>query len=558
MLLPLVGDGKAVYFLLHPTDQREDMRRLLDAQFITVHSDKSPGTVPLVLHHAQNGDADAGRPFRRQRRVRMAQAAVDQQQVGQGRKLPVLRVGEPPLQHLLHGGIVIRSGQCFDGELAVVPLQGLSVHKDHHGGYHIVAAQIGDIVALHPVGDGGQLRQCLKVGQRSGHPLRFRGDALHLFPGVLRGHLHQLGSLAPLRSLDGHLVARLPGQQCGEGIAAVKKTGQQDLPGQHGLIQIVLAQHGGKHLRRRLLGGGGKDLGLAAQQVAVFNVQHCRAASHGAGIYAPYIGVGAHAGNDLLLLAQHLQRLHPVPQGGGFFKFQRFRRRFHLLPQSRRHLPQLTVQQLHRLRHALAVLRAVRPIRTAKAVAFADVIVQTGPLLANVPGELPVAGGQLQRGAQRLQGGSGLVPAAERAEVAGAVLLGFVHQREPGIGRLVVQPHEGIALVVLQKNIVPGLMPFDQGVFQDQRLKFRADHDGVEVIHLRDHHPGLLVVPAAGLEVLADAVFQLLGLAYIDDQPGLVHHDIHAGGQGQTVRLLQQFLFCHGHCPPFRVFPSIP
>ena len=287
-------------------------------------------------------------------------------------------------------------------------------------------------------------------------------------------------------------------------------------------------------------------------------MQHCRAASHGAGIYAPHVGVGANPGNDLLLLAQHLQRLYPVPQVSGFFKFQRFRRRFHLLPQSRRHLPQLTAQQFHRLRHTFAILRTVRPVRTAKAVAFADVIVQTGPLLADVPGELPAAGGQLQRGAHRLQSGPGLVPAAEGAEVAGAVLLGLVHQREPGIGRLVVQPHEGIALVVLQKNIVPGLMPLDQGVFQDQRLKFRADHDGVEVIHLRDHHPGLLVVPAAGLEVLADAVFQLLGLAHIDDQPGLVHHDIHAGGQGQAVRLLQQFLFCHGHCPPFRVFPSIP
>ena len=286
-------------------------------------------------------------------------------------------------------------------------------------------------------------------------------------------------------------------------------------------------------------------------------MQHRRAAPHRSGVYAPHVRVGAHARNDLLLLAQHLQGLHPVPEGGGLFKFQILRRLLHLLAKGRRYLPQLAAQQLRRLGHPGLILPLAGAVGRAEAVAFSDVVVEAGPLLADVPGELAVAGGQLQGGAHRLQGRPGLVASAEGAEVPGTVLLRLVHQREPGIGRFFVEPHEGIALVVLQKNIVPGLVPLDQGVLQDQCLELRAHHDGVEVIHLGHHHPGLFVVAAAGLEVLADAVFQLFRLAHIDDQSRLVHHDVHARGQGQAVRLLQQLLFRHDKVPPSNGAPSI-
>ena len=286
-------------------------------------------------------------------------------------------------------------------------------------------------------------------------------------------------------------------------------------------------------------------------------MQHRRAAPYRPDVYAPHVRIGAHPGDDLLLLAQHLQSLHPVTERRCLFKFQRFRRRLHLLPEVRRHLPQLATQQLRRLGHPGVILRLTGAVGRAEAVAFPDVVIQARPLLADVPGELAVAGGQLQRGAYCLQGRPRLVPPAKGAEIPGSVLLRLVHQREPGIGRFLIEPHKGIALVVLQQNVVPGLVPLDEGVLQNQRLELRAHHDGIKVIHLRHHHPGLFVVAAAGLEVLANAVFQLLGLAHVNDQPGLVHHDIYAGGKRQTVRLLQQLLFRHDKVPLSNGVPSI-
>ena len=213
-------------------------------------------------------------------------------------------------------------------------------------------------------------------------------------------------------------------------------------------------------------------------------MQHRRAAPYRPDVYAPHVRIGAHPGDDLLLLAQHLQGLHPVTEGGRLFKFQRFCRHLHLLPQPCRHLPQLAAQQLRRLGHPGLILRLTGAVGRAEAVAFPDVVVQTRPLLADVPGELAVAGGQLQRGAYCLQGHPRLVPPAKGAEVPGPVLLRLVHQREPGIGRFLIEPHKGIALVVLQQNVVPGLVPLDEGVLQNQRLELRAHHDGIKVIHL--------------------------------------------------------------------------
>ena len=161
VLLPLEGDGEAVHLLLDAADHGEDVGRLLDAQLTALHGDQRPGAVAVVLHHAQDGDGYPRRPLRRQGGVNVAQAAVDQQQVGQGWEFLVAFVGEPPLQHLLHGGVVVGARQGLDGELPIVPLQRLAVHEHHHGGHHVVAAQIGNVVALHPPGHGGQLRQRL-------------------------------------------------------------------------------------------------------------------------------------------------------------------------------------------------------------------------------------------------------------------------------------------------------------------------------------------------------------------------------------------------------------
>ena len=155
------------------------------------------------------------------------------------------------------------------------------------------------------------------------------------------------------------------------------------------------------------------------------------------------------------------------------------------------------------------------------------------------------AGGQTQGGKHRVQGLPGLIPAAEGAEVPGGVIGVAVGQGKAGI-RLPGKAHKGIALVVLEEDVVFGAVALDEGVFQHQRLKLTGDENRVEMIHLGDHLPGLGRVRGALLKILAHPVFQLLRLAHIDHFPGLVHHEVHAGHQRQIIGLLPQLFLCHG------------
>ena len=81
-----------------------------------------------------------------------------------------------------------------------------------------------------------------------------------------------------------------------------------------------------------------------------------------------------------------------------------------------------------------------------------------------------------------------------------------------------------------------GLVALDGGVFQHQGLKLAARDDDVEVAHLVHHGCDLWQVLA--VEVARDAVFELFGLADVDDLIVLVEHDVHARQQRQTVCLV--------------------
>ena len=165
-------------------------------------------------------------------------------------------------------------------------------------------------------------------------------------------------------------------------------------------------------------------------------------------------------------------------------------------------------------------------------------VVQTGPLLPDVPGEGLGACGQVKGGPYRIQGGAGLKPAAVRAKVPGPVVGDPADDGKFGIC-LPAQADERVAFVVLEKDIVPGHVLLNEGVFQYQSLELAAYDDGVEVIHLPHHGVGFQVVAPAGLEILAHPVFQLFGLAYINDLPVPAVHQVHSGSQGQAVGFFQ-------------------
>ena len=81
-----------------------------------------------------------------------------------------------------------------------------------------------------------------------------------------------------------------------------------------------------------------------------------------------------------------------------------------------------------------------------------------------------------------------------------------------------------------------GLVALDEGVFQHQRFKLAARDDDVKIRHLLHHgrHLGQMLA----VEIAGDAVFELFGLADIDDLIVFIEHDVHAGQQRQAVGLI--------------------
>ena len=126
-------------------------------------------------------------------------------------------------------------------------------------------------------------------------------------------------------------------------------------------------------------------------------------------------------------------------------------------------------------------------------------------------------------------------PAAVGAEVPGPVLRRPVGQGESRVLLLHRQADVGVALVILQQDVVPGLVPLDEGILQHQGLKLRVGHDDVKVVDLAHHGTGLFRVGGQVSKILAHPVFQRLGLAHIDDRIFGVLHDIHARLQRQGM-----------------------
>ena len=318
---------------------------------------------------------------------------------------------------------------------------------------------------------------------------------------------------------------------------------QENLPGQQAPGSVILDQKGGQDFLRRLPRRG-KDLQVPPGELPLLEVEHRHPAADLPHVEAQHIGVCQVARHHLLALAQQGDGPETVPEGGGLLKLQGLRRFLHLALQLLLHLAKLSLQQPHRLFDGLLVL-ASRDLLPAVAVTLAHVVVEAGSLLSLVPGKHLPAGRKLQGGPQGVQNGLGVVASSKGPKIPGAVVGHPPLDGETGIGLLHRQPDIGIAFVILQQNIIPGLVPRDEGILQHQGLKLRPGHNGVKVVDLGHHGPGLLRVGRLVVEVLTHPVLQGLGLSHIDHSALPVHHQIDPGLEGQAQRLLFQLVKGH-------------
>ncbi len=209
----------------------------------------------------------------------------------------------------------------------------------------------------------------------------------------------------------------------------------------------------------------------------------------------------------------------------GFFEVELLRRACHPFPEQ---LDELGALPLQEEKHLLAEFGVFfggnQPAAGGRA--FFDLVIQARPR--------PVAKAGVLAGAERkgiaeeperlLDGGArGIGP-----EVAGPVPPHFPHQGELGEIFVDAEFEAEVGLVVLQVDVVAGLVLLDEGVFQDQGFFFRVREERLHLAHF-GHEETKRGPPVPGFpEIGPDPVAEVLGLADVDDRPGRVFHQVHA------------------------------
>ena len=112
---------------------------------------------------------------------------------------------------------------------------------------------------------------------------------------------------------------------------------------------------------------------------------------------------------------------------------------------------------------------------------------------------------------------------------------GYVDARVAlGQGELYV----GISFVIAQQDVEAGLLLLDEVIFERERFFVVGYDDVVDVHGFADQGAGFGVVGAALVEIGADTVAQVFGLADVDDFAFGVLVEVHAGGGGDGADFL--------------------
>ncbi|MBA7700161.1 hypothetical protein ES703_108870 [subsurface metagenome] len=270
---------------------------------------------------------------------------------------------------------------------------------------------------------------------------------------------------------------------------------------------------------------------------------------------------------------------------GGVFVALSLGSGLHVVPQTRHDFIRSALQELHHLMDHLLVARpAFQPL--AWPLAPLDVIVQADFVPALADGIISDAVGAGTDGEdlmQHLQGFPEAFHVGVRPQVAArlaptvcrgqaAVKLHPAGEKDLGI-RLIGDPDKGVGLVVLEAEIVPGLVVAHQVLFGDKGLRLAGQDDPVQVGDLGHHTPGFNVLAARGLpgrpgkgslprkgvpagreipsgEVGPHPVAQDLGLADINDLSLGVFEEVNARRPGQALELvLEGQVFWHESLP---------
>ena len=250
------------------------------------------------------------------------------------------------------------------------------------------------------------------------------------------------------------------------------------------------------------------------------------AAFHHAG---HHVGIHAAVRFDVLPGLHARQRADLVAVQRRFLVMPLRRSVFHALAQQPGDVVLAAFEEQFRAVHVLRVaFRRDQP--GARRGAAPDLVQQAGARA--VLEHRVLAGAQAEHALQQLDALAHRVGVRERAEMAVALLFRPAVEAQAREG--VPGDHQvGVGLVVAEQDVVARREALDEIVLEQQRLGLRARGGDLDARHLRHHHLDARA-QALLLEVGADALFQVAGLADVEHLAGVPEHPVDARKVGQS------------------------
>ncbi len=460
------------------------------------------------------------------------------------RPLLLLEVApETAADDLVHGPDVVLALESLDLEAAVLALAREAVLEDHHRRHHVVTLEVRDVETLDAQRSAaeterlGDLLQGPGARREVGRPLGLVQPQRLL--GVALDRDHQVLLVPALRDTQADLGPSAVREPLGHGFGILGQRRDQHLLGD-GVARLLAVQLLERvfHQARRV---DGLDLvrdpaALAADASAadVEDLDRGFELVLGDGDQVGVRGVGE---DDGALLHGAPQRLRVVAQPGRALVL-------HVLGRLRHVLLEAPDVRPGAARHEVAEVPGEVPVflggdtSDAGRGALADVTEEAGA--AGPLGVLEDAGGAGAHGEDPEHQVDGLADrpgVAVRAEVAHALLLGAAHDLDAR-ELLVERDREvGIALVVAVLDVEPRVELLDPGVLQLKCLDLGGDDGPFHGRGRGDHRPGARVEAGQVLEVVGQALAQVLGLPDVDHPAVLVAEFVDPRGVGDLSRL---------------------
>ena len=250
------ANGIPVGLILDIGDQPEHRLAGTDGDLLVFRPD-SPGAVPVVFHHAENGDLQSEllrHPFGHRY---LPRAAIYQPQVGQDLKAVLFAglgrfavVGQPAGKHLLHRGVIIGRCLVLYREFLIQPFFGPSPAEYRHPAHNGLPANIGNIERLDMIRRVLQSQQPPQLGQRRYLLAGAVGIPGQLLRGIILRHLAQLAAFAPLRHRKLNLLPPVLPQQLLQQRPVGQLPLQEDLGRGGFCLHVVAQQEFGHHFLR--------------------------------------------------------------------------------------------------------------------------------------------------------------------------------------------------------------------------------------------------------------------------------------------------------------------